>query len=376
MSSPIARIAGEVDMAEPWGLIEAFSNQPREAPDDANRGAEIIAERLRAMGIPVTVHEPELYLSLPKNAEIRAGGHTYRAKPPAFAASRPDGVTAPLVYLPSASGGTPLDRNPTTSDALGDVVGKICVIDGFALPNFVSGLEAAGAVGVIACNPGEMIHWGTVSTIWGTPELDDLARLPKIPSAAVNRPDGDAIIAIARAGGEATIATELETGWFMQKLPVAEIRGEVEPEAFVLLHGHYDSWDVGVGDNGTGNACMLGVAQLLWKRRADLRRSVRLAWWPGHSTGRYGGSAWFADTFAIDLAENCVVHMNCDSPGCRWAYILQQHFGDERDHGRGRSDRRRDDGTVRHPQAAAAQQRLYLQQYRHLRLLHGIFYDD
>ena len=319
MNESIAQIVDNIDMAEPWGLVQAFASQPREAPADANRGAEMIAERLVAMGIPTTVHKPDLFLSLPKSAEVRAGGRTFRAKPPAFAASCPDGVTAPLVYLPAASGGTPLDRNPTAGDALGDVAGKICVIDGFALPNFVSGLEAAGAVGVIACNPGELIHWGTVSTIWGTPELDDLQRLPRIPSAAVNRPDGDAIIALARAGSEATIVTELETGWFMQKLPVAEIPGQVEPDAFVLLHGHYDSWDVGVGDNGTGNACMLGVAQLLWENRASLRRSVRLAWWPGHSTGRYGGSAWFADTFAMDLAESCVVHMNCDSPGCRWA---------------------------------------------------------
>ena len=67
--------------------------------------------------------------------------------------------------------------------------GKIAIIEGFALPNFTAGLEAAGAVGVIAVNPGERIHWGTVSTIWGTPEPEDLARLPRIPSAAVNRGD-------------------------------------------------------------------------------------------------------------------------------------------------------------------------------------------
>ncbi|HRP48172.1 MAG TPA: hypothetical protein PLT07_11530, partial [Trueperaceae bacterium] len=28
---------------------------------------------------------------------------------------------------------------------------------------------------------------------------------------------------------------------------------------------------------------------------------------------------WFADQFAIDLDENCVAQINCDSPGCRWA---------------------------------------------------------
>jgi hypothetical protein len=87
----------------------------------------------------------------------------------------------------------------------------------------------------------------------------------------------------------------------------------------VFLHGHYDSWQVGVGDNGTGNACMVEIARVLWERRNSLRRSVRLAWWPGHSTGRYGGSVWYLDAHAMDFAKNCVMHMNCDSPGCRWA---------------------------------------------------------
>ncbi|MGH6912827.1 MAG: M28 family peptidase, partial [Geminicoccales bacterium] len=84
-------VLGEVGLDEPWGLVEAFARQPREKPDDANRGADLIAERLRRNGVPVTVHEPELYLSLPIRAEVRAGGRTFQAKPPAFAASRPEG---------------------------------------------------------------------------------------------------------------------------------------------------------------------------------------------------------------------------------------------------------------------------------------------
>jgi N-acetylated-alpha-linked acidic dipeptidase len=55
----------------------------------------------------------------------------------------------------------------------------------------------------------------------------------------------------------------VEEGWFDQVLPEVRIPGTAEPERFVLLHGHYDSWDVGVGDNATGDACMLEVARLL-----------------------------------------------------------------------------------------------------------------
>ncbi|MEM9813739.1 MAG: M28 family peptidase [Pseudomonadota bacterium] len=309
----------EISLDAPWALVEAFAEQHRERPSDADRGAEMIADALGAMGVPVTLHRPTLFLSLPGDASVVAGGRTIAAKPPAFCASVPDGVEAPLALVPQASGGTPLDRTPAAAERLSDVRGKIAIIEGFALPNFVAGLEAAGAAGVIAVNPGEMIHWGTVSTIWGTPEPGDLARLPRIPSAAVNQSDGRALMELAASGATATLHTKLETGWFPQYIPVVEIPGAVQPEEFVLLHGHYDSWREGVGDNGTGNACMLEVARILWAKRDHLRRSVRLAWWAGHSTGRYGGSAWYADTFALDLAENCVAHMNCDSPGCRWA---------------------------------------------------------
>ncbi|MBT0957455.1 M28 family peptidase [Alphaproteobacteria bacterium KMM 3653] len=317
MDNPSAALRKEINLTAPWALVEKFAGQHREKPEDANRGAEMIAEALEAVGVPVTMHRPDLFLSLPGPASVEVEGMTFRAKPPAFCASVPEGIEAELIFVPEASGGTPLDRNPTGTSA--DVIGKIAVIEGFALPNFVAGLEAAGAAGVIAVNPGDMIHWGTVSTIWGTPEPDDLARLPRIPSAAINQPDGLKLIEIAKRGGRARLRTELETGWFPQNMPVVDIPGGDDSEEFVLLHGHYDSWLEGVGDNGTGNACMLEIARVLWANRDKLKRSVRLAWWAGHSTGRYGGSAWFADTFALDLAENCVAQMNCDSPGCRWA---------------------------------------------------------
>jgi Zn-dependent M28 family amino/carboxypeptidase len=195
---------------------------------------------------------------------------------------------------------------------------------GFANPGSCSLLEEWGARAVIAVNPGVDIHWGTCTTIWGSPDLDDLPRKPAIAVVAVNNPDGQKIIAAARAGESATVVTEMMEGWYRQKIPVVDIPGAVEPQRFVLLHGHYDSWDVGVGDNATGDATMLELARVLWARRGELRRSVRIAWWPGHSTGRYAGSTWFADAFAIDLDENCVAQIDCDSPGCRWATSYHQ----------------------------------------------------
>ena len=313
----------QVTLDAPWALVESFATFKREHPDDVNRGMDMVIDTLRGHGVEVTVHEPDLFLSLPGQARVEAGGETFRAKPPAFAADMPKGLTGPLAYIP---GTTNMDEEDAfesqleASEAMKRKVdGKIVLTEGFASPAIISLMEQCGAIGVIAINPGVDIHWGICTTIWGIPGTDDLPRKPAIPAAAVNFDSGQALRKIAEAGGEATIFTEMEEGWFSSKLPEITIKGTEEPEKYVLLHGHLDSWDVGVGDNATGDATMLEIARVLWANRDKLRRTVKICWWPGHSTGRYAGSTWYSDTFALDLDANCVAQVNCDSPGCRWA---------------------------------------------------------
>ena len=323
------RFLDRVSLDAPWALVETFSTMPRWMPEDVNTAADVIGARLKALGIPFEMHQPEICLSVPLSASVSAGGTTFRAKPPSSALPVPEGRTAPLVRLqanPKALRsynrdiGTLFGGSITSVEEVRALVGgKIVVMQGFGNPALTSLIEEWGGVGLIAVNPGIDIHWGTCTTIWGSPDLGDLPRKPKIPVVAVNNPDGQKLMAMAEQGSEATIRTDMLEGWFPQKIPVVTIPGTMEPEKFALLHGHYDSWDVGVGDNATGDATMLEIARVLWEGRAELRRSVKIAWWPGHSTGRYAGSTWFADRFAQELDEHCVAQINCDSPGCRWA---------------------------------------------------------
>ncbi|UFN48923.1 M28 family peptidase [Roseomonas sp. OT10] len=318
-----------ISLDAPWELVTTFAQTPRWKPEDVNAAGGMIAERLRRHGVPVEVHRPEICLSIPHDASVTAAGVTYRAKPPSSSLPVPEGRTAPLVKLvanPKALRSynrdiaTLFGGSITSVEEVREKVGgKIVVMQGFGNPALTSLIEEWGGVGLIAVNPGIDIHWGTCTTIWGSPDLHDLPRKPKIPVVAVNNPDGQALMALAERGGEATIRTVMQEGWFEQAVPVATIPGTEEPEKFVLLHGHYDSWDVGVGDNATGDACMLEVARVLWAHRARLKRSVKIAWWPGHSTGRYAGSTWFTDAFAQELDRDCLAQINCDSPGCRWA---------------------------------------------------------
>jgi len=328
-----SKILAEVTLDAPWALVETFAQAPRWRPEDVNAAGGLIAERARELGLPVEVHRPSLWLSVPLEASVETDGAVLRAKPPSGSPSHPGGVSGQLVYLPALPASMrSYDKSARGffGDAAADptamrarLAGRILLTEGFGNPALTALAEEWGAAGLIAINPGADIHWGTCTTIWGTPDLDNLPRKPRIPVVAVNNADGGRLIALARAGGAATIRTQMQEGWFEQAVPVVEIPGAVEPDKFVLLHGHYDSWDVGVGDNATGDATLLECARVLWANRARLRRSVRVAWWPGHSTGRYAGSTWYADRFATDLDENCVAQINCDSPGCRWASVYE-----------------------------------------------------
>jgi len=309
-----------------WPLIEDFSKIVREHPDECNHAADIIAARLGALGVPVTMHEMTLRLSLPVKAGVVLDGREMRAKTPALSRAAPEGIEAELIHVPSKADSLklysvdPRDMfEASFVDAGGParIKGRIVVTEGLSNPGKLNLFEQWGAAGAIVVNPGPDIHWGSCSTIWGTPDLDNMHRRPRISAAIVSNPDGQPLVAAAKAGKRARFYTNLQEGWFASKLPEVRIPGTAEPDKFVLVHGHYDSWDTGVSDNATGDACLLEVARALWTNRGTLRRSVRVCWWPGHSSGRYGGSTWYVDTFGLDLDENCVAQINCDSPGCR-----------------------------------------------------------
>jgi hypothetical protein len=91
---------------------------------------------------------------------------------------------------------------------------------------------------------------------------------------------------------------------------------------FVLFSGHLDSWHYGAMDNGSANAVMIGVAEQLAKVKGTLKRGLRVAFWSGHSHGRYAGSAWYVDEYHHLLKNSCVAHVNIDSAGGKGATVL------------------------------------------------------
>lgn len=315
----------ELSPDAPWALVERFSRLVRESgSEDEREAARYIAGQLDAFGIPYRVYEPELFLSVPVSASVEVAGRRLRAKTPAFSAATGDeGITGEIVYVPA---GGPEDVSRLfdfAGDGEVDVRGKIVLTHGYGSPGAARHYEQLGAIGQIHINMGEDIHWGICTTIWGAPDLDSAHRQPRTPVVAINRPDGEWLIEqVKQNGASATVRTELNEGWVPCPVVVAHVEAgaeEAEPSRFVLVHGHYDSWDIGIGDNAVGDATLLELARVFHNHRDRLARSLRVAWWPGHSTGRYGGSTWYADTFGLELMRDCIAQVNIDSPGCRWA---------------------------------------------------------
>jgi hypothetical protein len=159
-----------------------------------------------------------------------------------------------------------------------------------------------------------------VTTVWGTPTISSSARIPKIHVASVGKEDGQYLRDLCSKGTvRVHLKAQVETGWKKIAIPVATIRGVEEPEKFILVGGHYCAWYVGVTDNATGDAALLEIARIAHKKRRSLKRSVKVAWWPGHSQGRYAGSTWFADHQFNDLNNNAIAYVNIDSPGSKGA---------------------------------------------------------
>jgi len=306
----------------PWDVITTFSKIKRESGSPEERRAiEYLVSYLKKWGVPYKLYEPELLLSLPRQASVKVGEKTFRAKTPSMSASTgPNGLTAEVIYAPGQYATTTSTFFSLGAQSDVEVHGKIVLTEGMALPMNVAFYENRGALGQIYINPGVDIHEGICTTIWGTPDLDSYGRMPKTPIVSVNHPDGEELKKMAQAGKlQVTLQTKLEEGWKKSPVLVAEIPGTVEPDKFLLVHGHLDSWYFGVGDNATGDATLLELARVFWQHRDKIKRSLRVAWWSGHSYGRYAGSTWYADNFALDFYENCIAQVNIDSPGCRWA---------------------------------------------------------
>ncbi|MCI0548430.1 MAG: M28 family metallopeptidase [Candidatus Rokubacteria bacterium] len=297
-----ARLMADVHALGAW---ERESGSPGEA-----RGFDHIEAQLRAAGLAIDRREIEAYISLPKSARlILPDGSEIEALTHSFSTSTP-GLDAELVDAG--------DGNPEDFRRIGTAAGKIVLVQSFATPGKAWASQEAGTAGQVFVNV-DHLHNMIVTTIWGSPSPDNAWRIPRTPCLSIRRADADRLRGLLAAGPvRVRMVTRVETGWIPIPHLVASLEGAAE-DRYLLFSGHVDAWHHGAMDNGSANATMLEVARLVARRRRAMRRGLRLAFWSGHSHGRYAGSAWYADHAWEDLHRRCILHLNVDSTGARGA---------------------------------------------------------
>ncbi|WP_188694617.1 M28 family peptidase [Pullulanibacillus camelliae] len=278
------------------------------------RAFEYAKAQLEAVGFETELQFTNGYISLPGKAALKVDDVDFECITHAMALSA-ENLTAEIIDLG-------LGKDADYSE--NNVQGKIVLMDGIATPGAVKKATEQGAKGAIFINA-DYTHEMIVSPVWGTPVPDTVKLLPNIPVISITNANGKRLrekVGSGKNTGE--MHTEIETRFRPIPTLIAEIQGTVEPDKFVMFSGHIDSWHYGVMDNGTANAIMLEVGRLLSKYKEQLHRSLRLAFWSGHSHGRYSGSAAYCDAHWEELTEHCVLHVNVDSSGGKGATVLTE----------------------------------------------------
>ncbi|MEX2314516.1 MAG: M28 family peptidase, partial [Thermomicrobiales bacterium] len=312
--------------------LNQFSTLFRDSgTEDERRAAEYIWDRMTEYGVRAEILEFDSLISWPREgtlAILDGDGNAVEevaVRTRAFGTTTPaGGIEAELVFVPfeqPEAGAMIFSHRSVAADYSGlDVRGKIVLtMDGG--PDGIRRAQERGAAGHVHIWPSDeaVVHEMIGTSVWGTPTPESALRLPTIPVLGVGNADGERLAELCQAETvRARMTSDVHTGWMRLPLVVADVEaGSAVDDRFLLVGAHIDSWYEGVTDNATGDAALIEMARVLHERRGNLRHGARFAWWPGHSTGRYSGSTWYADSRFMELRERCLGYLNIDSPGVR-----------------------------------------------------------
>ena len=119
----------------------------------------------------------------------------------------------------------------------------------------------------------------------------------KVPAAAVSTVDSRRIARLVGAGHEVRVG--LEMGCILhddkeQANVIAEFKGTVHPDRYIVVGGHLDSWDIGEGahDDGAGIVHSIEVMRTLVALGYQPRHSIRVVLFINEENGNNGGKTY------------------------------------------------------------------------------------
>ncbi|HYH16880.1 MAG TPA: M20/M25/M40 family metallo-hydrolase, partial [Flavisolibacter sp.] len=151
-------------------------------------------------------------------------------------------------------------------------------------------LEKAGAIAIASS------YWTggwSSNRIFGT-------KTKKIPHVDIRMEDYQMLYRFIQRGIVPRLqitATSKHLGPMPAQNTIAEIRSSVNPNQYIMLSAHFDSWDGGTGatDNGTGTVLMMEVMRILKKHYPNPKRNIIVGHWGSEEQGLNGSKAFAAD---------------------------------------------------------------------------------
>jgi carboxypeptidase Q len=142
----------------------------------------------------------------------------------------------------------------------------------------------------------------------------------KIPTAAVTIEDAELLARFCARGKKPVVRLKMEANYEGEAEShnvIGELVGREKPEEIVIISGHLDSWDVGLGAHDDAAGCVIAMEALTTLRRLNQRprRTIRVVLWTNEENG-LGGARSYVTDHAAEL-KNHIAAIESDSGGFR-----------------------------------------------------------
>jgi len=142
----------------------------------------------------------------------------------------------------------------------------------------------------------------------------DAGEIDKLPMVIVAREDGERIARLLAAGNlvwaDLSIPNQLG-GPIKTSNVIAEIRGTENPDEFVILGAHLDSWELGTGalDNGCNAALVVDALRAIKASGVKPRRTIRFILFSGEEQGLIGSRVYaYSHRVELDKAAGVIIY--------------------------------------------------------------------
>lgn len=218
----------------------------------------------------------------------------------------PDGITADVIVIKN------FDDLETRAS---EVKGKIVLFNvpftnyGETVRYRTTGPSRAVAHGAVAMLVRSVGPTGLRTPHTGSTTYAD--GVAKIPAAAIPAEDAERFQRLQNRSVRIRVTLTMEAHFEADAESfnvIGELTGRELPNEFVVMGGHWDSWDVGVGATDDGGGCVVTWEAVRLMKTLGLRprRTVRVVLWTNEENGTRGGTG-YRDQHMAELKKHVMM---------------------------------------------------------------------